>query len=194
MYTRSKASKELASRNKASKELARCCVCEWESRLGLNAIEEYLMCLDNDTPISKEMMIRKQKVKKSSLNENVVKKVALEAERAEKKAQKKAWMEGLKAEKKALIEYKRKAQMNAEYNSQTETAVASERHTIKVNKITIDGVMYYRNPVDNSIYDINTKEEVGKYDEVNNVIIYCDDVEIDDISIDDISIDEDDIM
>lgn len=94
-------------------------------------------------------------------------------EKAEKEAQEKAEKEAKKAQKAA-----EKSNKSSPVSPVTTETKAEEKKTeeppkkkMGVVKIDIDGTTYYLNKETKIVYNPNTKEEVGTYDEVNKKLI-----------------------
>ena len=94
------------------------------------------------------------------------------AEKEEKIAQEKAEREAKKAQEK-LKKAEEKAAKKSNSNTPTTSPTATEepKKKMAVSEITIDGKKYYMNKATKTIYDPNTKEAIGTYDETNKTII-----------------------
>lgn len=138
--------------------------------------------LEAERAEAKKLREEKEALEKAERAEK--RKAELEAkkiEREEKQAKEKAEKEAKKAEEKAQKEAEKKAQKEAEKLKKAEEKANSKKSTpatsptdkkkMSVSEITIDGKKYYLNKETKIVYDPNTKEKVGTYDETNKTII-----------------------
>lgn len=136
--------------------------------------------LEAERAEAKKLREEKETLEKAERAEK--RKAELEAKKA-LQAKEKAEKEAKKAEEKAQKEAEKKAQKEAEKLKKAEEKANSKKSTpatspteapkkkMSVSEITINGKKYYLNKESKIVYDPNTKEELGTYDETNKTII-----------------------